>query len=149
VREAVLDASVVLNWFAPGQGVAGTSDRPESAETSRAAHGLRGEFESGELLVVVPPLLFLEIVNVAGRRWAWPTPALIQLASSLEALSFDVIDPDLGGVARWVGSGLSAYDAAYVALAEANRLPLLTSDRQILAIAAKVAKPIARRRPGR
>jgi hypothetical protein len=33
-------------------------------------------------------------------------------------LGLDLLEPELAGIARWVGAGLTAFDAAYVAVAE-------------------------------
>ena len=48
------------------------------------ARHLRAAFEAGELIVLAPPLLQLEIVNVAGRRWRWSEPSLVDLAVGLK-----------------------------------------------------------------
>ena len=128
MREAVLDASVVLEWF---------TTRPSGARR------LRAEYESGDLAVLAPPLLHQEILNVAGRRWGWGSEALQELAETLQDLSFDLAEPELTAVARWVAAGLTAYDAAYVAVAEAASLPLITRDEIILRLAPGVARPLA------
>jgi len=130
MRGCVLDASVVLEWFSS----------PGSSEGSAR---LRAEFESGDLEVVAPSLIHLEILNVAGRRWGWGTDALQELAEALEDLSFDLVEPDLSAAARWVAAGLTAYDAAYVAVAEATAIPLITTDLTILSLAPGVALPVS------
>src|SRR5581483_8702499 len=56
VIEAVLDASVVIKWF-----------RAQGERHVEPARALRAAYETGELVVFTPPLLGLEIVNVAGR----------------------------------------------------------------------------------
>ncbi|MGC9155641.1 MAG: hypothetical protein ACP5HZ_08340 [Ferrimicrobium sp.] len=43
---------------------------------------------------------------------------MFQLAEALGDLAFEVAEPTVQSVARWVSLGLTAYDAAYVALAE-------------------------------
>lgn len=131
MREAVLDASVILKWF-------GTH---EETGTQRAL-GLRLEFATGRLGVTVPHLLALEILNVAGRRWHLPANELVDLASALDRLEFDVREPDLSTVAAWVGRGLTAYDAAYVALAQTAQIAFITDDQEILQIAPGVAIPL-------
>ena len=128
MTEAVLDASVILKWF-----------RGEGDRHLAAARSLRAAFEAGELLVFAPPLLRLEIVNVAGRRWSWAEAALVQLASALDELGFELREPELSHVARWTARGLTAYDAAYVALAEAEALRLITDDDLILSVAPQIA----------
>ena len=107
MTEAVLDASVVLKWF-----------RTEGERHREEALALRRLFEAGELGVFAPPLLWLEIVNVAARRWGWSAGQLDDLAAQLPALGFVMLEPILVGVSRWAAAGLSAYDATYVAIAE-------------------------------
>lgn len=119
--EVVLDASVVLKWF-----------RLRGERHAEAAVALRRRFEAGELGVLAPPLLWLELLNVAGRRWRWSQPRLEQLADALPRLRFELIDPELHRVAGWTARGLTAYDAAYVAVAEQSGAPLLTDDDEVV-----------------
>jgi len=137
VNELVLDASVVLKWFA---------SPPE--QNTATARRVRAEYEAGRLAVVIPSLLYLELVNVAGRRWGWGETPLLGLAAALGELAFEAREPELSAVAAWTARGLTAYDAAYVALAEQWSLTLLTDDQQILAVAPQVAKPLASWEPG-
>jgi predicted nucleic acid-binding protein len=132
VTEVVLDASVVLKWF--------RADGERHLEPARA---LRARFEAGQLAVVVPPLLRLEIVNVAGRRWRWGEAALIELAVSLDELGFEFEEPELPRVASWTARGLTASDAAYVALSEVSTTPLITDDDLIISLAGEVATALA------
>jgi predicted nucleic acid-binding protein len=132
VRDVVLDASVVLKWF-----------REEGERHVEPARALRAAFASGELLVFAPSLLLLEIVNVAGQRWGWEETALAELAASLDALGFELVEPDLLRVAVWTGRGLTAYDAAYVAVAENAEVELVTDDDRILEVALGTAIPLA------
>lgn len=132
MSEAVLDASVVIKWF-----------RSEGERHVDDARALRSSFEAGELIVFTPPLLRLEIVNVAGRRWSWDEAALVDLAGALDDLGFEQIEPDLVRVARWTARGLTAYDGAYVAVAEAIGARLITDDELIAEIAEDIAHPLA------
>ncbi|MGH9120619.1 MAG: type II toxin-antitoxin system VapC family toxin, partial [Acidimicrobiales bacterium] len=118
--EAVLDPSVVLKWFVPEE------------RGSLEARQIRVDYEAGDLVVIVPHLLFLELLNVVGRRWGWDSDALDELADALEDLSFEVGEPSLDLVASWVARGLTAYDATYVALAEARKVPLVTDDEEVV-----------------
>lgn len=131
MTEAVLDASVILKWF-----------RSEGERHLAAARSLRSAFEAAELLVFAPPLLRLEIVNVAGRRWGFDESSLVELAAALEGLGFEFKEPKLADVARWTASGLTAYDAAYVALADAEALSLITDDDLIVTVAPQIAVPL-------
>jgi predicted nucleic acid-binding protein len=132
VTEVVLDASVVLKWF-----------RADGERRLRPARSLRAEFEAGRLIVFAPPLLRLEIVNVAGRRWGWAESALVDLAAALDELGFELVEPELARVAHWTARGLTAYDAAYVAVAEAERARLVTDDELIVVVAGDVATALA------
>lgn len=128
MTDAVLDASVVLKWF-----------RDEDDHHGAQAHSLRLAFEAGELVVIAPPLLHLEIANVAGRRWGWDEAALLELAAALDSLGFELRQPALRSVAQWTARGLTAYDATYVALAQAEAIRLVTDDELILDLAGEVA----------
>jgi predicted nucleic acid-binding protein len=125
LRQLVLDASVLGRWiFQPKDAVAGA---------------LRAEFEAGELTIAVPALVFLELLNVAGRQLRWAVDELTELAERIQKSGFDVLEPDLARVATWVARGLTAYDASYVALAEQLDVPLATADRLILELAPRIA----------
>lgn len=132
MTEAVLDASVVIKWF-----------RSEGERHVDSARALRRAFEAGELIVFVPPLVRLEIVNVAGRRWHWNETALVDLADALDELGFEQTEPDLEHVAHWTARGLTAYDGAYLAIAEAVGTRLVTDDDLIVEIAEGIAQPLA------
>jgi hypothetical protein len=56
-----------------------------------------------------------------------------------DGLGLKQSEPDLGRVARWTARGLTAYDAAYVALTDAEALPLVTDDDEIVRVAPEVA----------
>lgn len=132
MTEVVLDASVVLKWF-----------HTEGEQHAEAARTLRDQFEAGELRVVAPPLLWLEILNVAARRWQWESSRLEALAASLPDLGFELVEPDPRGVGRWTAKGLTAYDAAYVAVAEEAEITLVTDDREILELAPEIAEALS------
>lgn len=132
MSELVLDASVVLKWF-----------RTEGERHVGQARSLRTAFETGELLVFAPSLLPLELINVAGRRWGWEEPALLELAAALGEVGIELREPELARVARWTAEGLTAYDAAYVAVAEAEAIRLVTDDERIVATAPAIAIALA------
>ena len=128
MSEAVLDASVVLKWF-----------HPKGEAHTDVALTLRRHFEAGELRVLAPPLLWLEILNVASRRWRWSRVRLEELAETLPGLGFELLEPELPRLARWSAEGLTAYDAAYVAVAEQTGARLVTDDAEIVRAAADFA----------
>lgn len=128
MRRAVLDASVVIKWF-----------KPEDEVSVTEAQALRREYEAGELSLTAPFIMPFEVLNALGRRWRWPAEDLGAAASALDGLVIDYVQPDLLAVTAWVDRGLSAYDAAYVAVAEQERAPLVTADQRLLTIAGDVA----------
>jgi predicted nucleic acid-binding protein len=134
MTEVVIDASVAARWL-----------EPTGSPLTGPAQALLEDYESGRLSVVVPSLLFLELMNVAGRQWRWAEAALSELATRLENMFTDVIDPQLSRIALWTARGLTAYDATYVALAEERDVRLVTDDREVLALAGGIAQPTTRR----
>lgn len=124
MSEVVLDSSVVLKWF-----------RSDNERHLAASRQLRRRFEQGELRVLVPPLLFLEILNVAARKWDWDERKLAQLAATLPELRFEVVKPALESIALWASRGLTAYDATYIAVAEDSGTKLVTDDTGIQELA--------------
>ncbi|MGP6158831.1 MAG: hypothetical protein ACLPYS_15220 [Vulcanimicrobiaceae bacterium] len=78
---------------------------------------------------------------MTGRRWHWQRPELIELAYTLADLGFEMREPPI--VAEWTARGLPAYDASYVALAEADAAKHVTEDQSLLAIAGEHVSPLA------
>lgn len=65
------------------------------------------------------------------------------LAKSLTDLGFDLEDPDVAAVARWAARGLTAYDAAYVAVAERAAVRLVTDDDEIVRVAPELTTALS------
>lgn len=123
---AVIDASVAIRIVRLEPGWDRALDRLRTLKR-------RG----GRLLV--PAFFWLEIVNVLGRRYRLMPPAVLESIADLEAMALETVDIDrpmlllaLDAVAR---HGLTAYDAAYLALADAADARLMTADAR-LAVAA-------------
>jgi len=132
VLSSALALSRVLKWF-----------RAEGESNVEPARRLRERFEAGELRVLAPSLLWLEVLNVSARRWRWTQDQLDQLAQTLPGLGFELLDLDLTQVARWAARGLTAYDAAYVAVAEGAGVELITDDAEIVRVAPELAIALA------
>lgn len=101
---------------------------------------INGRLRRGLVTVVVPTLLFLELLNAAARRWRWDAAALRNLVHEIEELPLLIAEPSRMGIARWASLGLSAYDASYVALAEERSVQLVTTDDQIIDVAPAIAR---------
>ena len=133
MNELVLDASVLVKWF-----------KSANEDHIDAAQDLYGRFSRGERLVIVPPLIFLELLNAAPRRWGWDAGRLESFAIELDRLGLVVRQPPLRGVARWCARGLTSYDAAHVALAEELRTQVVTDDDRIIRVAGRIGLPLGR-----
>ena len=128
----VVDASVVIKGYSP--------KRERNAEQARV---LFDRIEAEQAQIVAPELLLLEVLNIAARKWHFSEGALDVLARSLADMNIDVRPVDMRRVAAWSSLGLSAYDAAYIAVAEELQLPFLTDDDHVSTIATDIALPLA------
>ena len=104
----------------------------------RAESILREHSRAGGALLA-PAVLWLELVNVLVRRYRQPPGLVLESIVDLEALGLESVDLDrpqllltIDLVAR---HSLSAYDAAYLALAESADARLVTADRRLAAAA--------------
>lgn len=131
MTELVLDASVVLQWLR------------EDGETHSKQRALERRYRQGAFDVIVPSLLFLELLDTVARRWLWPARQIRPTAHWLLAAGFRVPEPPLSRAAHWAGNGLTAYDARYVALAEERRTVVITADERMLAVVGAHARPLA------
>jgi predicted nucleic acid-binding protein len=119
-------------------------------DASAALAILRGEPAAGEVVarlraaleagpVRVPDLFWLEVVNVLVRRDGWDPDAVVEAIQALDELGLDTAPVDrpllLLGLDLMAALGLTAYDAAYLALAEADDAALLTLDDRLSAAA--------------
>lgn len=121
-RGVVVDASIALALVHGEPG------------SDAAAAALRDADE-----LAVPELFWLEVVNVLLRRDGLPAEVVVEALRELDELDLATLPLDrptlLLALEHAVRAGLSAYDAAYLALAEAGDLDLLTLDTA-LAVAA-------------
>jgi predicted nucleic acid-binding protein len=106
---------------------------PGSLDVSR----LVAERTSTDLFV--PELFWLEVVNVLFRRHGYPATALMEAIRGLQELGIRTLGADAASVVSAVDlmerHDLTAYDAAYLALALSLDADLVTADRD-LALAA-------------
>jgi predicted nucleic acid-binding protein len=130
----VVDASVALKLL---------RDEPGHAE---ACARLRKAVLAGDALLV-PSLFWLEVVNVLAHRYRYPPPAVVEAAYELERLGLTTTEVGRPGVLAVIDAvtrtGVTAYDAAYLALAEATDGRLLTADARLAAAAGDRAELIA------
>ena len=99
---------------------------------------------SGRFLV--PDAIWLEIANVLGRRYHGTASEVVATLQDLDDLGLEDVRIErpllLATIDIQARYGLSAYDAAYLALAEAEDARLLTLDERLAAAAGKRAARI-------
>lgn len=96
--------------------------------------------------LLVPTFFWLEVINVLALRYRLAPGRVLEAIATLDAMSLETVQLDrpqllltLDVTAR---SGLTAYDAAYLALAESADAQLLTTDRRLADAAASRALPL-------
>jgi predicted nucleic acid-binding protein len=129
----VVDASVA---------VAITLQEPKH---ERAVSVLRERRALGGKLLV-PAFFWLEVVNVLAKRYRQPPGRVLEMIVDLENLAIESVALDRPHLLLTIDAmerrSLSAYDAAYLALAESADAQLLTTDRRLAAAAGSRALPI-------
>jgi len=80
----------------------------------------------------VPAFFWLEVVNVLARRHGWSGSEVIEAVHELESLGIETLEADRAALLSVIDlverHGLSAYDAAYLALALSLDADLATAD---------------------
>ena len=121
----VLDASAAL-------AVIRREPAEESVRKALKAQRLAG----GE--IVVPDHFWLEVVNALVRRHRYTAEQVVEEIRDLDELGIRSVEIDravLLYALGLMGTGLTAYDAAYLAVASASRAQLLTLDEGLRAAA--------------
>ena len=110
-----MDPEVFLGWFG----------------TDAASRGLRAEFEAGTLAVVVPPTFTADVLEAAAAA-GWRADRLARLAAEIPKLGFNVADPPADLLAGNLERGLGGRGSAYLAVATAADLRVVTRDERLL-----------------
>jgi predicted nucleic acid-binding protein len=125
-QRIVLDAAVAI---------ALVHDEPDSdAIRATVAAWLADDVE-----FVVPDLFWLEVINPLARRHHYEGKRLLEVMAELDALSIttiEIVRPHHVLVMSLIDRfGLTAYDAAYIALAQTIDARVATTDREMLGAA--------------
>jgi predicted nucleic acid-binding protein len=82
--------------------------------------------------MLVPALFWIELVSVLAHRYRLAPPSILEAVYELEQLGLTTTELGRPGTLAVIDaverSGLTAYDAAYLVLAEASDARLLTAD---------------------
>ena len=85
--------------------------------------------------ILVPPLFWLEVVNSLATRHRYPPSAILEVVYELERVGIRSVEmgrPGTLAVIDAIGrTGLTAYDAAYLVLAESSDTVLVTADSDL------------------
>jgi len=118
----VVDASVALAYLTPEVG-------------SLAAKEAISGWLTSETQMLVPSLFWLEVTNRLGRRSGIGPEEIVATFVDLDGLELTTVELDrpllLLAIDQMVRSGLSAYDAIYLALALSTDSKLATLDRRL------------------
>ena len=119
----VVDASVVVKWFV-------------KEKYSKEALIIRESFIEGLVDIVVPSLLYFEVLNALKYSGAFGEDELKKVARILEDYQFTLYELEGAYAEKAVKiamrKGITIYDASYVALALIEGVDLYTADEKLL-----------------
>jgi predicted nucleic acid-binding protein len=120
----VIDTSVIIKWFLQQEILA---DR---------ALLIRQDFLDGHTQLYCPVLALYECANVLCYKQDWSLAEVQSAVTSLLDMSISWYPPSPVMLRRAVEiarqAGVTVYDAAFVALAEIQRAPLITADQKLV-----------------
>jgi predicted nucleic acid-binding protein len=123
-EQAVCDTSVILRLV-----------HDHRDDQQAAADALRGAVLANHTVLCLLDLSVYEFVNVMVRRFGWSADRATRNVEHLFDLEFPMVMCDRGlavDTARIAAAtGLTGYDAAFVAAARALGVPLVTADEDI------------------
>jgi predicted nucleic acid-binding protein len=122
MADVVVDTSTVVKWYIPEQ----------HHEQARA---LRDDFLNGKHDLCAPALMPFEALNALNYSGHYDGERLQEAAHSLENYGIDLVSfGSVGPLAEITDTvGITAYDAAYVALALERDATAYTADGNLLA----------------
>jgi predicted nucleic acid-binding protein len=127
----VVDTSVVLKWF-----------RSENEQRVEEARAFLDALVAGEIAIWAPPILHLEVLNVAAKKWKWQAPDLGTLANDVNGLGIEFQEVASVLLVPWIAVGMTAYDAAFVALAESIGASVISDDRRLVELGGNLVIPL-------
>ena len=127
MRSILCDASVVCPWF-----------WEDGEHELQAARSVLAAAAAGEVRPYVLDFTLLEFGNVALRRVGWPAQKVAAAIDEIEAVCAAPVvigrDALLVAISLAARHRLTLYDAAYWAVAQERGTPLITLDRELIAV---------------
>jgi predicted nucleic acid-binding protein len=124
--DIVLDASVVIKWF-----------KDEDEEYVDSALSIQDRKRLGDIEIIVPDLLFLEVLNTFLTKKNFTKEDIAAIKESLIKMDMKVVYPESRLMEEIIGiakkNKLTYYDALYIAVAGASDATLYTEDMEIVA----------------
>lgn len=134
--QIIIDSSVAAKWYLPD-------------ESDDGALKIKSDFTTGVILLVVPLLFFYEVSNIlktTTKSLRITGEKSVEAYHNLLELNFITYSSkELFTIAheQALVLGLTAYDAAYVALAGYLQIPFYTADIKLIKIASnQLVKPL-------
>lgn len=123
--DVVLDASVVIKWF---------KEKDEDYVVSALA--IQEKKRLGSIEIIVPDLLFLEVLNAFLAKPGFTLEDLAAIKESLIKMNMKIVYPGSKLLGETIDiaakNSLTFYGALYIATAGANDAVLYTEDMEIL-----------------
>ncbi len=124
ITGTVIDTSVLIKWFLQEEILA---DR---------ALLIRQDFLDGHTTLICPVISIYECANVLCYKNNWTLEEVQSAVTSLLDMSITWYPPSVTVFRRTVEiarqAAITVYDAAFVALAESQRAPFITSDKKLV-----------------
>jgi predicted nucleic acid-binding protein len=123
--DIVIDASVAIKWF-----------KDEDEEYVGHALSIQEGKRLGDVEIIVPDLLFLEVLNAFLTKPVFTSEDIEAVKESLIKMNMKIIYPGSKLLGQTIGiavkNSLTFYDALYIAIADAADAILYTEDTEML-----------------
>ena len=123
-KTLVLDASIIAKWFL-------------NEEESDKARLIKKDLERGKVSVVIPELLFLEILNslryndVKEKNIQIANKVLFDIGLIITRLNKEIM---IQAIENSIKYNITIYDSLYLTVAQLHGAPLITADKRLLKI---------------
>ncbi len=123
----VIDASIVVKWF--------LSDKENGVKEATQIYSL---LQKNKIDVYAPSFLLIELANVLLQKKHLSAQVVAQVMQKLQTSGIHFIDFEVNETQDLVSLAfehtLTSYDCLYLLLATHKKIPLLTTDKQLLKV---------------